>query len=278
MVTKIDLPRSVERVFAILETLDGSHRALNVSEVSRRLGIPKSSTHLLMVALERIGYVTRNYQGRGYTLALKAYCLGRQATENLSLPRIALPHVRALAQETGLAGHLAILEKHQAVYVQKVNGPSLIPFDTYVGKRTNLHCTAVGKVLLAFGPEPARRKFLSKICFAQHTPRTITSAACLKRELELVKAQQFAFDDREEELEVRCLAVPVFNRGGEFVAALGVTGTSGQIEPADRHALAAVCTLTAKKIYEWRRSSGPQEDSELDRSGPRLPEQESFAV
>lgn len=218
---------SVVRAMHILEMLDGSSRGMNISEISRRLGIPKSTTHLIVLTLERLGYVNRS-SGINYELSLRAYTLGRERMESLSLPSLALPLMKSLGVATGLTVHLSVLEKHQGVIIQKVNGLSS-RFDTFTGKRISLHCTATGKVLLAHAPEATRKQVLSKVVFMRHTRHTITSAAQLKQALLSVREKGYAVDDEEEELGARCLAVPVTGAAGECVAALSVSGTVHEI-------------------------------------------------
>jgi IclR family transcriptional regulator, KDG regulon repressor len=220
---------AVERAFRILEFLDSTQRAWNISELSRRLELPKSTTHILMRTLARLGYVTHEANSRSFTLALKLSGLGRSVLKNMSLPAIALPFMRSLAQSLRLTVHLAMLEKGQAVYIQKVDGPGLIRFDTYVGKRTNLHCTAVGKLLLAHSADEIKREYLRRATFIRHTQKTIASTSELKTELACIAQRGWAMDDEEEELEVRCLAVPVHDTDDMIVAAIGVAGTVGQV-------------------------------------------------
>jgi IclR family transcriptional regulator, KDG regulon repressor len=222
---------SIARALAVLEFLDASPRGWNISELSRKLQVPKSTMHLILLTLERLGYVSREPGSRDYSLSVKVCELGRSLLRNVQLPDIALPHLEDLVRQVRLTAHLAILEHDQAIYVQKVDCPGLIKFDTYVGKRTNLHCTAVGKVLLAYSPEQKSNHILEREPFARYTRHTITSAILLRKELVKVRQHGYAIDDEEEELDVRCVAVPVFRPTGEFVAALGVTGTVGQLRP-----------------------------------------------
>jgi DNA-binding IclR family transcriptional regulator len=214
----------------ILEMLDGSSRGMNISEISRRLEIPKSTTHLIVLTLERLGYLTRTSRNL-YELSLKAYTLGRERMQGMRLPSVALPSMKALAVNTRLTAHLSVLEKYQAVIIQKVNGASS-RFDTFVGKRVSLHCTATGKVLLAHAMPATQKQVLSKTVFMRHTRHTITSAAQLERALTTVRDKGFALDDEEEEIGARCLAVAVTGAADECVAALSISGTVHEI-PVD---------------------------------------------
>ncbi len=231
-------PGSIARALSVLEFLDSSQRGWNISELSRQLSVPKSTMHLIVLTLERLGYVSREPGSRKYSLSVKVWELGRGLMRNILTPEIALPHMNELVRKVQLTAHLAVLEHDQAMYVQKVDCPGLIRFDTYVGKRTNLHCTAVGKVLLAHSPEDKSGHILEREPFARYTRHTITSTALLRKEMAKVRQQGYGVDDQEEELEVRCVAVPVFRRTGELVAALGVCGTIGQVRPDNIEKLA----------------------------------------
>jgi DNA-binding IclR family transcriptional regulator len=219
---------SVERALAILECLDSSRRGLNISEISRKLRIPKSSAHVIVVTLERLGYVQRREATLNYVLGLKAYGLGLGMMKSLSLAEAALPHMRALSHQIHLPSHLAAPDGEQGVYIQKVDTPGLIKIDTYVGRRMDLHCTGVGKILVSFGPQEFQDRFLNKQVFVRYTRNTITSSRVMRRELMKVRKLGYAIDDEEEELGVRCVAVPV-HQHGRFVAALSVTGTTNQL-------------------------------------------------
>jgi DNA-binding IclR family transcriptional regulator len=218
---------SLERAFAILEYLDGSRRGLNISELSRKLGIPKSTTHVIVVALRRLGYLTLDERKREYSLGLKVHGLGKGLMKSFSLPERAHGPMKWLTEVTRCTSQLAILADDQAMYIQKVEGPGLVQFDSYVGKRTNLHCTGVGKVLLAYSAD--QEHLLNRKSFARYTKKTITSPASLRRELARVRQRGYAIDDEEEELEVRCLAAPIFNPSGGCIAALAIAGTIQEI-------------------------------------------------
>jgi DNA-binding IclR family transcriptional regulator len=238
---------SLERAFAILEYLDGSRRGLNISELSRRLGIPKSTTHVIVVALRRLGYLTLDERKREYSLGLKVHGLGRGLMKSFSLPERALGPMKWLAEVTRCTSQLAILADDQAMYIQKVEGPGLVQFDSYVGKRTNLHCTGVGKVLLAHSAD--QEHLLNRKSFARYTKKTITSPAALRRELAKVRQRGYAIDDEEEELEVRCLAAPVFNQSGGCIAALAIAGTIREISDDKLEEFAGLLIRATRNVF-----------------------------
>lgn len=239
---------AVERALAILESLDSSRRGLNISELSRKLDIPKSSAHVIILTLERLGYVQKRKDSLNYSLGLRAYGLGLGMMKNLSISEVALPHMRVLVDEIRLPAHLAIPDGDQGVYIQKVDAPGLIKIDTYVGRRMDLHCTGVGKVLLAYGPEDLLERTLAKQTYIRHTRNTITSPRQLMREVAKIRNQGYAIDDEEEELAVRCVAVPVRHPTGQFAAALSVVGTTEQIPLDSVESMAERLKHTAKAI------------------------------
>jgi DNA-binding IclR family transcriptional regulator len=240
---------AVQRALSVLEQLDSSRRGLNISEISRQLEIPKSSAHVIVVTLERLGYVQRKPDSLNYRLGLKAYGLGRGMMKNLSIAEVALPHLRVLVDQIHLPAHLAIPDGDQGVFIQKVDAPGLIKIDTYVGRRMDLHCTGVGKVILAYGAEEAVERTLAKQVYIRHTRNTITSSRALRRELARVRQLGYAVDDEEEELAVRCVAVPVFHPNRRFAAALSVVGTTEQIPLDGIKALAQNLRRTAAGIF-----------------------------
>jgi DNA-binding IclR family transcriptional regulator len=238
---------SVERAFTILEFLNSSKRGWNISEMSRKLKIPKSTTHVLVSTLDQLGYIKQYQSSRRFQLSSKMFSLGRRALEATPLPEIAVPHLRWLVQESKLTAHVGILEKSQVVFVQKVDGPGIIKFDTYVGKCSQLHCTGLGKVLLAFQPEEIIQSLLLNYPFHRFTKRTISALPTFMAELARVRQSGYAMDDEEEELGIRCIAAPIFSEG-EVTAAVSVTGTTTQIRIEEIERFVTLAKCTAAKI------------------------------
>jgi DNA-binding IclR family transcriptional regulator len=238
---------SVERAFCILELLNSSTRGWNISEMSRKLEIPKSTTHVLVSTLDQLGYVRQQKSTRRYQLSTKMYGLGRRSLNDTPLPNSALPHLRWLVQETGFTAHVGVLAKNQVVFVQKVDGPGIIKFDTYIGKCSYLHCTGLGKSLVAFQSEESIDALLANYSYNRFTRKTIASRSAFLAELARVRQLGYSMDDEEEELGIRCVAAPVFSVGNPS-AAVSVTGTTSQMRMEDVDKVVALTKQAAARI------------------------------
>jgi DNA-binding IclR family transcriptional regulator len=212
----------VVRALAILECLDNARRGLNISEVSRRLAIPKSSTHVLMITMERLGYIRRCPNNRDFCLALKTYALGHRMSRSVAITEVARPHLEAFAAESNLCAHMAISDNGQGVFIEKVQPAG----------------------------SPAVQRVLSKRVYTRYTRNTITTQGALRREVQRVRSNGYALDNEEEELGSRCVAVPIMDSAGRFLAALSTTGTLAQILSEEIAALAARLHVTARAIAD----------------------------
>jgi DNA-binding IclR family transcriptional regulator len=220
---------SIERALSVLQCLGYSKRGFSISEISRRIKIPKSSAHLILATLERRGFLQKNTQTGKYHFGLQLVSLSRTALENLDLREEARPFLRDLMQESGLTVHMAILERDEAVIIEKVEAPGLVRLASWIGRRLDVNCTGVGKVLMAFLPSDELEYLLKTKAFARHNSRTIISSSALRRELTLVRKAGYALDNEEDEPGVCCIGAPVFNEDEKAVAAISVAGTTSQI-------------------------------------------------
>lgn len=221
---------AVARALAILEAIADRRRGLTNSEISRSLQIPKSSASYILRTLEQRGYVYREHDTGKYRLGLKVLSLNRGALSGLDIREVSLPILRQLVERIHLTVHLAILDHGEAVYIEKVEAPSFIKMDTWVGRRMAVHSTSVGKVLVAYRPETEVETIIQAQGLKRRTPKTITARARFLRELAQVRAQGYAVDDEENSPGVRCVAAPIFGSQGVVEAAVGATGTTSQVD------------------------------------------------
>jgi DNA-binding IclR family transcriptional regulator len=239
---------SIERALSVLECLAQAKRGFSLSEIGRTLRIPKSSAHLILSTLERRGFLQKNAKTGRYCFGLQLVSLSRSALENLDMRDEAKPFLYSLMQESGLTVHMAVLERDEAVIIEKVEAPGLVRLASWIGRRLDVNCTGVGKVLLAFLPDDELDYLLKTKEFARHNSRTIISKSALRRELKRIKQAGYSFDNQEDEPGVCCIGAPVFDQNGKAVAAISVAGIASKIAPDRVPILARLVTRVAGSI------------------------------
>jgi DNA-binding IclR family transcriptional regulator len=239
---------AVERAFQVLELLAQSSKGFSLSELSRRLHLPKSSVHLIVTTLERLGYLQKHPQTGHYLFGLKLFSLSRVALQGVELRAVARPWLEDLMKRTGLTVHLGILEHNEAVILEKIEAPGLIKVASWVGRRMDVNCTGIGKALLAFLPETEFDSLFKPGSLPRHNENTIVSIARIKREIAQIRALGFALDDEEDELGVRCIGAPLLDSRGAARAAISIVGTLQQIPLERVEQLGALLRQTADEI------------------------------
>ena len=239
---------SIVRAINVLELLARSKRGASISEISRDLALPKSSTYLVLTTLEKSGYLQRNTQTGKYYFGLKLVALGRKVLEHLDLREVARPFLDALMHRTGIIVHLAVFEGNEAVIIDRVEPPGLSAGADWIGRRLDINCTGVGKALVAFLSDEQFGQIITVKHFARHNDNTIVTIRGLKKELARVRKQGYALDDEEDEIGLRCIGAPVFDARQRVVAAISLAATTEQM-PIDRvPTLATALRQTALEI------------------------------
>jgi len=220
---------AVERTLLILEAVAQREGGMSNAEFSRKLKIPKSSASYILRTLENKGYLRRNGEDGTYRLGMKVLSLSRGALSGLDVREVALPVMRRLVDQIHITTHLAILDHGEAVYVEKVEAPSFIKMNTWIGRRMEVHSTAVGKCLLAYLDAAERDSILHQRGLKKLTHHTITTMSRLTKEFERVRQLGYAIDDEENSLGARCVGAPIFNGQGQVEAAVASTGTINDV-------------------------------------------------
>jgi len=247
---------AVERALNILEAAAQRREGLTNSEISRKLGIPKSSASYILRTLERRGYLRRDAESGRYRLGLKILSLGGDAQGNLDIADVALPFMRALGEKIRMTVHLAVLDQGEAVYVEKVEAPGFFKVNTWVGRRMFLHSTSVGKCLMAWLPKEDIENVVRQRGLKKRTPKTITTVTKLLADLEHVKQTGYAVDDEENSLGARCLGAPIFDAMGNVTAALGASGTLTQVDESNMPRMIEALKEAARRITRQLLRSG----------------------
>lgn len=234
---------------ALLERLATSQNGLGLSELTRELSMPKSSTYGTLLTLERLGYLHRNQDTGRYMFGMKILSLSNMALNGLNLRKLATPYLRQLMNKTQLTVHMAIQEQHEAVIIEKADSPYTPKVETWVGKRMGIHCTAAGKALLSDWSEEDIDKLI-RFGLPRYNDNTIVSPKKLKKELSTVAKEGYALDDEEETIGSRCVGAPIRDQTGKVVAAVSVAGYKQQIHQDTFSSLVESVKETAALISE----------------------------
>jgi DNA-binding IclR family transcriptional regulator len=232
--------RTVDRALQLLLAFAAEGQELGVTELAARVGVHKSTASRLAATLADRGFLERPPGSDAFRLGPELGRLGLLALGGRDLVELAGPVMDRLAQETGETVNLAVLDGAEAVNVAQAEGRHIVGVGAWLGRRTELHCTANGKVLLAFSGGKAPTGAL-----ARHTKRTITSPRALQRELELVHSRGWARAVGELEEGLHAVAAPVLDGFGRCRAALSVSGPSYRMPEGRLPEVAARCRRAA---------------------------------
>jgi len=226
--------QSLARGLKILDLLAQSRDGVSITELADRLGVDKGSASRLVATLASYGYAEKDEETRRYHLGLQVVKVSRSLLTRLPMREVAKPFLRQLMDRTGECAHLAVPGQGKVLYIDQVESPATLRVNAQVGTMNPLHCTALGKILLAFGEVELPADLES------FTPRTITNPDLLRKNLEQIRVQGYAVDDEEFDLGVRCIAVPVEDFRGKVVASMGISGPSSRMVPERLPELAAI--------------------------------------
>ena len=247
--TKPNYPIKVlDKTFSILEILLHHGSSMHMTEISKKLGLYPSTIHRILDTLKHWGYVEQDPHTQKYRLGLKLLELGMAKLHQMDLVKEATPYLKELVNQCNETVHLGVLEEGEVLYLAKEESSQTIRMISYVGKRAPLHCTALGKVLLAYLSEEERKKILEGKVLPYLTENTITDKKELEKELGKVREQGFALDREENEKDVRCVAAPIRNYQGEVIAALSISSPIFRIDRNAQNNLKEALLETSEKI------------------------------
>jgi DNA-binding IclR family transcriptional regulator len=213
---------ALQRGLRLLQLFSQAERGLTTMQVARLSGLPVSTVHRFLVNLESSGFLNCSANGV-YHLGLSCFAVGQAALGQLDIRRLSLPYLLELNQQTRETIHLTVRHGITAVYVEKIDSPEQLRIHSRIGAAVPLYCTAVGKVMLAYMPEPEREQILRQLDLKRMTANTVGSLQELQTELQRVRKNGYACDLEEHEVHIRCIAAPIRNHTGAVQSSLSVT-------------------------------------------------------
>ncbi len=235
--------QSVDRAFELLELVADAGGDATLSQLAEASGLPQPTIHRLLRTLISGGYI-RQQPSRRYSLGPRLIRLGETAGRVLGAS--ARPHLTRLRDLTGETSNMAVLDGDQVVYVAQVPSPHAMRMFTEVGQRVDLHCTAVGKAVLATLPPAEAERIMSRITMSPRTIHTITDPAVMLEEVDRIREQGYAMDDGEHELGVRCFAVAIPDAPTR--AAVSISGPQTRVSGLDMDVVIPLLTDTAASL------------------------------
>jgi IclR family KDG regulon transcriptional repressor len=242
---------TVKKVGPVLDLFTAEQPEWRMTDIARALAMPKSSAHALVTTLADVGLLSVGPSGR-YRLGWNLLSLAERMRASLDFKQVATPAMQALEGDVRENVLLAVLDRREVVYVERVEGthPMVRLAGVRVGSRAPAHCTAVGKVLLAEREPEEVRALLESTGMRAMTRRTITSIAALEEELKQVRIYGVGYDRQEIVPEVGCIAAPVYGRYGDVVAAVSLAMPWYRFERREREFIqplkAAADAITAR--------------------------------
>lgn len=213
----------------LLELIASSSSALSLADLTAATRLPKATLHRWLAMLEQGGLIQRSPDQRRFEPGARASRLALSILNNNSASSVRHEVLERVVKGAGEACNLTVLVGTDVVYLDRVESTWPLRITLQQGSRVPVHCSASGKVFLAFMPPAKRRTFVESLNMVRHTPNTITDKAAFARELGTVREQRYALDREEYLAGLVCLAVPVtrqVRRARQCVAALALQAPS----------------------------------------------------
>jgi len=221
---------SIERALVILKRFADRKEEIGVRDLSRELGYSPAVTQKILNTLRVHDFVRQNSKTECYSLGLGVVYLGMAVLAQLDVVTVAKPYVAALTEETQETTFLAIRGGTSAIYVDKEISPLSIRMDAKIGSLRPVNCTAAGKIFLAFSDEDLITEAEKTGTLVKATPNSIVDPEELRKEINKVREQGFAIDNREFLSDAMCIAAPIFNQNGKIVATITTSGPVSRME------------------------------------------------
>jgi IclR family transcriptional regulator, KDG regulon repressor len=246
-------PQVLERTFALLDVLADSTQDLSWAQMEGRLNFDKSTYYRLLRTLEHHRYAERDTETGKYRLGSKLLELGSRAAARFDLATAGRPYLERLSDQSGETALLGVFRDNQVVSLNVVEGRHALRMGVTVGGKAAVHCSAIGKAILAFLPEDVVDSIVRESGLKRYTRHTITRRSKFKAELVQVRSRGFAMDNQELEAGLKCIAAAVQDQSGKVIAALSIAGAALRF---NRKRVATLAPLVSRMASDFSASLG----------------------
>jgi DNA-binding IclR family transcriptional regulator len=241
---------SIATLRASLEVLNrfGERDAWSLADLTQEVGQGKSRVFRILATFEECGYLTRDTASGQYRPGPRLVALSASPARYEQLRWQALPPLQMLAEDTGETAHVGILFGTEVVTVQLVEGRHEVRMHSSVGKRSPANASSLGKVLLAYFPEPEIDEYLRTTSLTRMTPHSIVDPSQLKEHLRNIRSVGYAFDNEELQVGLRCVAAPITDHTSRVVASVSISAPTFRLDEQGAVRLAPRVTECARTI------------------------------
>jgi DNA-binding IclR family transcriptional regulator len=240
----------LDRVLSIIDALTKVREDASAAELAERVKLHKSTAHRLLSILERHRIVERDSQTGRYRLGLRLFELGTIAMDRFNIRDRARPYLEGLLEELNETVHLCALDAGEILYLDKIEPARSVRMASRIGHRKPVHCTAVGKAILAHLSGAEQESILQLHGLPRVTPKTITTASELKAEFKPIRERGYALDNEETESGLRCIGAVILDCNGRPVAAVSVSAPSFRLTMDKVPDLAGPVVRVARALSE----------------------------
>lgn len=239
----------IDRTFDIIELLAVEPQGLGVSDVARRLSLNKSTVHRILNAVAERGYLEKTAGGI-YRLSMQFVELTSTKLGSLELTTEARPYLNMLTEKLGQSSHLAILDKSDAVYIDKVELRKNLRLYSQIGKRIPVYCSGLGKSLLLDMEDDVILSLLKSCQMHKLTAKTHTTPEAVLEDIRNARKLGWTVDDEEHDEGIRCIAAPVYDYRGKIIASVSSAAPSTFFEKEKDEEYSKIVSETARQISE----------------------------
>lgn len=230
-IQRSDRARSLFKGLRLLQSFSTGTPRMTLSECAEAVGMNRATARRFLLTLLDLGFLQQ--EGRYFSLTPKVLTLGFNYLSTLPWWQPSLPIIENVSRALEVACSIGVLSEDELVIVARVQGPSVFSVNLGAGRPLPVHVTAMGRVLLADLSTDMLEVLLSRADLISLTPATETNPGKLRKDLVQVREQGYSIVDQELELGLRSIAVPISNRNGIAIAALGVSTNTAQCSIKD---------------------------------------------
>lgn len=229
--TAVSQVQSLSRGLQLIEAISVAREGLTLTELASKVGLANSTTHRLLKTIESHGFIYHDFVNERWMISGKMFHMGSAFARTRDLLQTATPVMKYLMNESGETVNICVLDgvNFDAVIIGQVQCVEIMRMVSPIGARLPVHASGAGKALLSHhDPEEISRNFKNRI-FKRFNDNTITQLDEFIKELQKIKTQYYAFDNEEHVIDLRCIAVPIFDENQQIIAAVSVSGPKARM-------------------------------------------------